>query len=79
MWRSSGASRSSRLRRLRLLALMQPPRLRTGQSRAGRAEPSRVQQPNIVQQVARNVSEAIHDIPDDLDVPTFLRHRTQKA
>ena len=36
-------------------------------------------QPNIVQQVARNVSEAFQDIPDDLDVPTFLRHRTQKA
>jgi cell division protein FtsZ len=38
-----------------------------------------VTQPNIVQQVARNVTEAIHELPDDLDVPTFLRHRTQKA
>jgi len=38
-----------------------------------------VQQPNIVQQVVRNVTEAVQDIPDDLDVPTFLRHRTQKA
>jgi hypothetical protein len=38
-----------------------------------------VRQPSIVQQVARNVSEAIHELPDDLDVPTFLRHRTQKA
>jgi hypothetical protein len=41
--------------------------------------PPAVQQPSIVQQVARNVSEAIHELPDDLDVPTFLRHRTQKA
>jgi len=41
--------------------------------------PPVVQQPSIVQQVARNVSEAIHELPDDLDVPTFLRHRTQKA
>jgi len=44
-----------------------------------RPEPPRVQQPNIVQQVVRNVTEAVQDIPDDLDVPTFLRHRTQKA
>jgi cell division protein FtsZ len=41
--------------------------------------PPVIQQPTIVQQVARNVSEAIHELPDDLDVPTFLRHRTQKA
>ena len=41
--------------------------------------PPVVQHPNIVQQVARNVTEAIQDLPDDLDVPTFLRHRTQKA
>jgi hypothetical protein len=41
--------------------------------------PPPVQQPSIVQQVARNVSDAIHELPDDLDVPTFLRHRTQKA
>ena len=49
---------------------------------------------NVVQQVARNVSEAvrevseptrnarevIHDVPaDDLDVPTFLRRQAQKA
>jgi cell division protein FtsZ len=60
--------------------LVQPPPV-VEQVRAEqvRAEPSRVQQPNIVQHVARNVSEALHDIPDDLDVPTFLRHRTQKA
>jgi cell division protein FtsZ len=60
--------------------LVQPPPV-VEQVRAEqvRAEPSRVQQPTIVQHVARNVSEALHDIPDDLDVPTFLRHRTQKA
>ena len=40
-------------------------------------EPSIVQQ---VQQVARNVTEVIHEIPaDDLDVPTFLRRQAQKA
>jgi cell division protein FtsZ len=38
-----------------------------------------VQQPNIIRQVARNVSEVIQDIPDDLDVPTFLRRQAQKA
>jgi cell division protein FtsZ len=42
-------------------------------------QPNIVQQPSIVQQVARNVTEVFSDIPDDLDVPTFLRHRTQKA
>src|SRR5579862_4775314 len=37
-------------------------------------------EPNIVQQVARNVAEVIHEIPtDDLDVPTFLRRQAQKA
>jgi hypothetical protein len=41
--------------------------------------PPVVRAPSIVQQVARNVSEAIHELPDDLDVPTFLRHRVQKA
>jgi cell division protein FtsZ len=36
--------------------------------------------PNVVQQVARNVSESIRDVPaDDLDVPTFLRRQAQKA
>jgi cell division protein FtsZ len=41
---------------------------------------SRVQQPSFVQQVVRNVTGAVTDnMPDDLDVPTFLRHRTQKA
>jgi len=44
-----------------------------------RVEP-RAQQPNFVQQVMRNVTEVVSDnMPDDLDVPTFLRHRTQKA
>ena len=42
-------------------------------------QPSPVQQPNIIRQVARNVSEVIQDIPDDLDVPTFLRRQAQKA
>src|ERR1700690_1959432 len=38
------------------------------------------QQTNVVQQVSRNVSEAIHEVPaDDLDVPTFLRRQAQKA
>jgi cell division protein FtsZ len=41
--------------------------------------PPVVRAPSIVAQVARNVSEAIHELPDDLDVPTFLRHRIQKA
>jgi cell division protein FtsZ len=48
-------------------------------------------QPNVVQQVSRNVSEVvqqvtrnvtdkINDVPaDDLDVPTFLRRQAQKA
>ncbi len=47
--------------------------------------------PNVVQQVARNVSEVVqqvtrnvteknHEVPaDDLDVPTFLRRQAQKA
>ncbi len=38
------------------------------------------QQTNVVQQVARNVSEVSHEMPaDDLDVPTFLRRQAQKA
>jgi hypothetical protein len=38
------------------------------------------QQTNVVQQVARNVNEVMHDVPaDDLDVPTFLRRAAQKA
>jgi hypothetical protein len=38
------------------------------------------EQTNVVQQVSRNVSEVIHEIPaDDLDVPTFLRRQAQKA
>ena len=47
--------------------------------------------PNVVQQVARNVSEVVqqvtrnvteknNEVPaDDLDVPTFLRRQAQKA
>ena len=36
--------------------------------------------PNVVQEVARNVSEVVQEIPvDDLDVPTFLRRQAQKA
>jgi len=34
----------------------------------------------VVDEVARNVSEVIHEVPaDDLDVPTFLRRQAQKA
>ena len=52
--------------------------------KAGREQPISgniaPQQTNVVQQVARNVSENIHDVPaDDLDVPTFLRRHAQKA
>ena len=37
-------------------------------------------QRNIPAEVARNVSEVIHDTSvDDLDVPTFLRRQAQKA
>jgi cell division protein FtsZ len=46
------------------------------------ANPTNVapQQTNVIQQVARNVSEVIHEVPaDDLDVPTFLRRQAQKA
>ena len=36
--------------------------------------------PNVVQQVARNVTEVVPEMPaDDLDVPTFLRRQAQKA
>ncbi len=36
--------------------------------------------PNVVQEVAQNVGEAINQVPaDDLDVPTFLRRQAQKA
>src|SRR6204780_2959821 len=35
---------------------------------------------DVPAQVARNVSEVIHEVPvDDLDVPTFLRRQAQKA
>ncbi len=38
------------------------------------------EQRNLPAEVARNVSEVIHDMPaDDLDVPTFLRRQAQKA
>jgi len=38
------------------------------------------EQRNVPAEVARNVSEVIHDMPaDDLDVPTFLRRQAQKA
>jgi hypothetical protein len=34
----------------------------------------------VVQQVSRNVSEVLPEMPtDDLDVPTFLRRQAQKA
>jgi cell division protein FtsZ len=34
----------------------------------------------VVDEVARNVGEVIHEVPaDDLDVPTFLRRQAQKA
>jgi hypothetical protein len=52
--------------------------------KAGRdpGEPVNVAPPqtNVVQQVARNVSEVVPEMPaDDLDVPTFLRRQAQKA
>jgi len=56
-----------------------PPPLPVVQPPPVMQQPIIVQQPSIVQQVARNVTEVFSDIPDDLDVPTFLRHRTQKA
>ncbi len=35
---------------------------------------------SVVDEVARNVGEVIHEVPaDDLDVPTFLRRQAQKA
>jgi cell division protein FtsZ len=38
------------------------------------------QHANVVQQVIRNVTESVRDVPaDDLDVPTFLRRQAQKA
>ncbi len=38
------------------------------------------EQHNVVDEVARNVGEVIHEVPaDDLDVPTFLRRQAQKA
>jgi len=37
-------------------------------------------QRSVVEEVARNVSDVIHEVPvDDLDVPTFLRRQAQKA
>ena len=49
--------------------------------KAGREQPSVIPpQTNVVQQVARNVSDVPHEVPaDDLDVPTFLRRQAQKA
>jgi cell division protein FtsZ len=51
--------------------------------KAGREQPNvplAPEQTNVVQQVARNVSESIQDVAvDDLDVPTFLRRQAQKA
>ena len=44
------------------------------------APSSQPQPPNVMQQVARNISQVLPEIPaDDLDVPTFLRRQTQKA
>ena len=49
--------------------------------KAGRDQSSVIpQQTNVVQQVARNVSDVVPEMPaDDLDVPTFLRRQAQKA
>jgi hypothetical protein len=49
--------------------------------KAGREQPNVIpQQTNVVQQVARNVSDVVPEMPsDDLDVPTFLRRQAQKA
>jgi cell division protein FtsZ len=39
-----------------------------------------VPEPNVVEPVARNVTQVIQEVPaDDLDVPTFLRRQAQKA
>ena len=38
------------------------------------------EQRSVPEEVSRNVSEIIHEVPaDDLDVPTFLRRQAQKA
>ena len=48
--------------------------------KSGREQTVAPQQTNVVQQVSRNVSEVLPEMPtDDLDVPTFLRRQAQKA
>jgi hypothetical protein len=48
--------------------------------KAGREQTVAPQQTNVVQQVARNVSDVVPEMPaDDLDVPTFLRRQAKKA
>ena len=60
-------------------ALPRLPQLRFRNERCGTANVA-PQQTNVVQQVARNVNEVMHDVQaDDLDVPTFLRRQAQKA
>src|SRR5579864_916814 len=47
---------------------------------AKRETPLAPPQTNVVQQVARNVTDVLPEMPtDDLDVPTFLRRQAQKA
>jgi cell division protein FtsZ len=48
--------------------------------KSGRETPVAPSQTTVVQQVSRNVSEVLPEMPtDDLDVPTFLRRQAQKA
>jgi cell division protein FtsZ len=48
--------------------------------KAGRDTPVAPPQTNVVQQVARNVTDVLPEMPtDDLDVPTFLRRQAHKA
>jgi cell division GTPase FtsZ len=48
--------------------------------KASRDQQQQQTQRNIPAEVARNVSDVIHDTSvDDLDVPTFLRRQAQKA
>jgi cell division protein FtsZ len=48
--------------------------------KAGRETPVAPAQTNVVQQVARNVTDVLPEMPtDDLDVPTFLRRQAHKA
>ena len=46
--------------------------------KSGRETPVAPSQTNVVQQVARNVTDVLPEMPtDDLDVPTFLRRQAK--